>query len=165
VVAGPSVDAVADDPEGARVFGQLEQTWRALPDGLRRSVHLALLPMQDSEENAAIVNALQRRAAVIVQKSLEEGFGLTVTEAMWKRRPVIASAVGGIREQIRDGVDGLLVHDPRNLVEFAQLLGRVLADQGFGNRLGDSAYERVRANYLSVTALEGWSALLRSLLA
>jgi trehalose synthase len=164
VLAGPSVDAVADDPEGARVFGQLEQAWRGLSLALRRSVHLALLPMQDSEENAAIVNALQRHAAVIVQKSLEEGFGLTVTEAMWKRRPVIASAVGGIREQIRDGIDGLLLQDPRNLAEFADLLRRVLSDRALGNRLGETAYERVRANYLSVTALEGWASLVRFLM-
>jgi trehalose synthase len=164
VLAGPSVDAIADDPEGARVFGQVEHAWRALPDGLRRAVHLALLPMQDTEENAAIVNALQRHAAVIVQKSLEEGFGLTVTEAMWKRRPVVASAVGGIREQIRDGIDGLLVHDPRDLGEFAGLLRRVLSDRALGAKLGDQAHERVREKYLSVAALEGWASLLRVLL-
>ncbi|HZU85821.1 MAG TPA: glycosyltransferase [Polyangiaceae bacterium] len=163
VLAGPSVDAVADDPEGAQVFADLESRWRALADGVRRSIHLALLPMRDSEENAAIVNALQRHAAVIVQKSLEEGFGLTVTEAMWKRRPVVASAVGGIREQLRDGEDGLLLDDPTDLVAFAGLLRRVLSDEALAGRLGAAAYERVRARYLSVTALEGWASLVRLL--
>ena len=70
--------------------------------------------MDDAEENAAIVNAIQRRAAVVVQKSLAEGFGLTVTEAMWKGRPLVVSRVGGIQDQIVDGVDGLTV-DPRDL--------------------------------------------------
>jgi trehalose synthase len=164
VLAGPSVDSVADDPEGAQVFSQLEHVWRGLPQGTRKSIHLALLPMQDNEENAAIVNALQRHAAVIVQKSLEEGFGLTLTEAMWKRRPVVASAVGGMRDQIRDGVDGLLLRDPRDLAGFAELLRRILADEAFGERLGTAAFERVRTNYLSATALMGWAALVRLLL-
>jgi trehalose synthase len=163
VLAGPCVTAVADDPEGAKVFGDLQQAWLGLPASLRRSVHLALLPMDDEEENAAIVNALQRHAAVIVQKSFQEGFGLTVTEAMWKRRPVVASAVGGIQDQIRDGVDGLLVKDPRDLAEFAGLLRRVLADEHLARTLGDAAYDRVRDEYLSINALERWAELIRAL--
>ena len=71
--------------------------------------------MADTEENAAIVNALQRHATIVVQKSLNEGFGLTVAEAMWKARPVVGSATGGIQEQIEDGVSGLLLQDPRDL--------------------------------------------------
>ena len=83
-------------------------------------MHLASIPMDDVDENAIIVNALQRHAAVVVQKSLVEGFGLTVTEAMWKGRPVVASRVGGIQDQITDGRDGLLVDDPHDLEEFAE---------------------------------------------
>jgi trehalose synthase len=162
VLAGPNVTAVADDPEGAKVFGELQQAWLALPTAFRRSVHLAMLPMEDDEENAAIVNALQRHAAVIVQKSLQEGFGLTVTEAMWKRRPVIASAVGGIQDQIRDGIEGLLVHDPRDLGQFAALLRRVLTDTELAQRLGDAAYKRVRDEYLSTTSLERWAEVVRA---
>jgi trehalose synthase len=120
--------------------------------------------MQDADENAAIVNALQRHAAVVVQKSLQEGFGLTVTEAMWKRRPVVASAVGGIQDQIDDGVDGLLLRDPRDLDELASALRRVLADEELARRLGEAAYKRVRDNYLSITALEQWARLLVLLL-
>jgi trehalose synthase len=163
VLAGPSLGAVADDPEGARVFADVERAWRALPDALRRFVHLALLPMADIEENAAIVNALQRHAAVVVQKSLQEGFGLTVTEAMWKRRPVVASAVGGIQDQIRDGVDGLLVHDPRDLGEFARLVHLALTDEALARRLGDSAHERVCEHYLVATAMERWAVLVSEL--
>jgi len=100
---------------------------------------------------------------VIVQKSLQEGFGLTVTEAMWKRRPVIASAVGGIQDQIRDGVDGLLVKDPRDRGEFESLLRTALSNDGLARRLGEAAYERVRDHYLSVNALERWAELIRAL--
>ena len=114
---GPDVFAVADDPEGATVFEDTEAAWRELPPRVRRRVHLALLPMDDADENAVIVNALQRRADVVVQKSLAEGFGLTVSEAMWKARPVVATNVGGIRDQIEDGVTGRLV-EPRDLRAF-----------------------------------------------
>jgi trehalose synthase len=164
VIAGPNVHAVADDPEGEKVFADLERVWRALPDSVRRCVHLALLPMVDNEENAAIVNALQSHAAIIVQKSLREGFGLTVTEAMWKGRPIVASAVGGIPDQIRDGVDGLLTRDPADLDEFAILLRRVLGDEALAARLGASARERAGQHYLSVAALENWANLVRQLL-
>jgi trehalose synthase len=161
VLAGPSVRAVADDPEGAKVFADVQQAYLGLPDAVRRCVHLALLPMTDNEENAAIVNALQRHAAVIVQKSFVEGFGLTVTEAMWKRRPVVATAVGGIQDQIRDGVDGVLIRDPKDLTEFGNALRRVLTDEPLAERLGEAGYQRVRDNYLSVSALEKWAELIR----
>ncbi|MCL2449768.1 MAG: glycosyltransferase, partial [Polyangiaceae bacterium] len=164
VLAGPSLGSVADDPEGAEVFGEVEQAWRALPEALKRPVHLALLPMDDLEENAAIVNALQRHAAVIVQKSLQEGFGLTVTEAMWKRRPVVASDVGGIRDQVRDGVDGLLLRTPSDLGEFAAAVRRILCDASLAKRLGESGHERVRENYIIVSALERWADLFEDLL-
>jgi trehalose synthase len=161
VLAGPSAGSVADDPEAATVFGDLQRAWLALPTAVRRTVHLAMLPMEDEEENAALVNALQRHAAVIVQKSLQEGFGLTVTEAMWKRRPVVASAVGGIQDQIRDGVDGILVHAPSDLDEFARALRQVLSDDALAERLGEAGYRRVREHYVSVSALEHWAKLVR----
>jgi trehalose synthase len=163
VLAGPGAHAVADDPEGSQVFGEVFQAYLALPEARRKRVNLALLPMTDPEENAAIVNALQRHAAVIVQKSIVEGFGLTVTEALWKRRPVIASAVGGILDQITDGVDGLLVRNPRDVVEFSDALRRVLSDEDLAERLGEAGYRCVRDRYLSVTALEKWAELLRQL--
>ena len=86
-----------------------------MPDAVRRRIHLASIPMDDVDENAIIINALQRHAYLVVQKSLVEGFGLTVTEAMWKARPVIASRVGGIQDQIVDERDGLLIADPSDL--------------------------------------------------
>src|SRR6185312_10332505 len=100
VLAGPATAGVADDPEGAEVLDEAFAAWRALPAPARARVHLACLPMDDAEENGAIVNALQSRADVVVQKSLAEGFGLTVAEAMWKGRPMVGSRVGGIQDQI-----------------------------------------------------------------
>ena len=90
VLAGPVVSAVADDPEGGQVLQDCWNRWRQLPHAIRRRVQLVCLPMHDLEENAAIVNALQRHAAIVTQKSIAEGFGLTVAEAMLKGTPVVA---------------------------------------------------------------------------
>jgi trehalose synthase len=160
VLAGPNVRAVVDDPEGAEVFDQVVDAWRALPHASRRAIHLVNLPMADPEENGAIVNALQRHAAVVVQKSLQEGFGLTVSEAMWKARPVVASARGGIQDQIEDGRTGLLLEDPSDLEAFGELLHRVLDDPGLASTLGDNARESVRERTLGLLSLERWAALI-----
>ena len=148
MLAGPEVSGVADDPEGAEVLADCREEWNHLPSAVRRRVHLACIPMDDVDENAIIVNALQRHAAVVVQKSLVEGFGLTVTEAMWKGRPVVASKLGGIQDQIADGRDGLLVEDPYDIDEFAEVLRRPLGDAGLADRLGAAAHARVLEEYV-----------------
>jgi trehalose synthase len=148
ILAGPAADSVSDDPEGEEVLRQVQDDWAALPGSLRARVHLACLPMDDLEENGAIVNALQRRADVLVQKSLAEGFGLTVTEGMWKARPVVASGVGGIQDQITHGVNGLLV-DPRDLTAFGRAVHTLLEDREQARRMGAEAHRRVREAYLA----------------
>lgn len=148
LLAGPDSSSVSDDPEGASVFEATSQAWRGLPDATRRRVHLALLPTDDVEENAVMVNALQRHAAVVVQKSLEEGFGLTVTEAMWKGRPIVASARGGIRDQIESGISGILLEDPTDLGSFGAAVGSLLEDGSYAHRLGEAAAKRARELYL-----------------
>jgi trehalose synthase len=163
VLAGPNVNAVTDDPEGQASFAAVLDAWRALPQSLRSRVHLASLPMADVSENAAIVNALQRHATVMVQKSLHEGFGLTVTEAMWKARPVVASAVGGIQDQIEDGESGLLLKDPRDLDGFAEALNRLLASPEEARRIGQCARERVRERFLGVRHLLEYARLIEDL--
>jgi trehalose synthase len=100
------------------------------------------LPMERPEVHAEIVNAVQRHAAVIVQKSLAEGFGLTVTEAMWKARPLVVSAVGGLVDQVEHGRDGLLVRDPTDLDACAEAIGLLLRDPELAARLGRSAHRR-----------------------
>jgi trehalose synthase len=136
----------------------------ALPARDRARVQLVCLPMEDLRENAMIVNAAQRHAAVVVQKSLSEGFGLTVTEAMWKGRPLVASAVGGIREQIVDGEHGLLLDDPHDLGAAARAIGRLLADRPLAERLGKQARERVAQQFLPDRHLLDYAALLDELL-
>lgn len=160
VLAGPNVNSVADDPEGAAVLDEVFAEWRRLPHADRNRIHLACLPMADVEENAAIVNALQRHAAVVVQKSLREGFGLTVTEAMWKGRPIVASAVGGIQDQIEDRLHGLLLADPTDSEAFAAALRRLLEDGDFARQLGNNARERVRDNFLGMRHLVQYTRLL-----
>jgi trehalose synthase len=149
ILAGPNVSAVADDPEGAEVLNEVWAAWRELPHARRSRVHLSCLPMADIEENAAIVNALQRHATVVVQKSLEEGFGLTVAEAMWKSRPVVASAVGGIQDQIQDGVTGVLLEDPTDIDTFGRLVLDLLNDPQRAQEIGARAREHVRRNFLA----------------
>jgi trehalose synthase len=160
VLAGPGGDSVSDDPEGLEVFESVLEHWKNLPEGHRKRVHLANLPTVDLQENAAIVNALQRHAAVVVQKSLKEGFGLTVTEAMWKARPLIASAVGGIQDQIEHGVSGLLLRDPADVGSFAALLGQVLHDPALAERLGREARARVTRDFLGLRSLLQFAELI-----
>jgi trehalose synthase len=164
VLAGPEVSGVSDDPEGAQVLAECIRAWRELPPWIRDHIHLACLPMDDVDANALMVNALQRHAYTVVQKSLVEGFGLTVTEAMWKGRPVIASAVGGIQDQILSGEHGLLVADPYDLDAFAGALARILENPELASRLGGAGRERVRDMYLGDRHLLMYSELFAQLI-
>lgn len=153
VLAGPDTGGVSDDPEGATVYEEVEEAWRRLGDEDRARVHLVSLPMNDLEENGAMVNAIQRGADVVVQKSLAEGFGLTVAEAMWKRRPVVGSCVGGIQDQIVDGETGCLVADPRDLAGFGAAIESVLADPERAEAMGEAGRQRVIDRYLAIHRL------------
>ncbi len=164
VLAGPVVSAVADDPEGADVLQDCWDAWRRLPHHARSRVALACIPMADLEENAVIVNALQRHATIVVQKSLAEGFGLTVSEAMYKGRPVIGSAVGGISDQIVDGDSGVLLPDPTDLAAFAGTLAQLLSAPERLATMGARAHERVVDHFLPDTQLARWSLLVSAVL-
>jgi len=164
VLAGPDVGAVADDPEGLQVLRECVETWRALPTPGRDRVHLVCLPMHDDEENAVIVNAIQRRSAVVVQKSLVEGFGLTVTEAMWKRRPVVASRIGGIQDQIQHGRSGMLLDAPADLAAFGDLVVDLLDHPDVARELGRAAQATIRGRYLAPHGLMRYASVLQGLL-
>jgi trehalose synthase len=163
-LVGPSTASVSDDPEGQLVLDEITEEWRSLPDDVRDRVHLVSLPMDDPEQNGALVNAIQRHAAIVVQKSLAEGFGLTVTEAMFKGRPVIASAVGGIADQIDDQVSGVLIPDPRDLEAFGRAVLHVLEDPDLAARLGAAARQRVIEVFLPDTSLDQWNEAVLSAL-
>lgn len=164
VLAGPVVTSVADDPEAAEVLNQVWREWSALPHSARSRVQLVCLPMVDPDENAAIVNALQRHATVVVQKSLEEGFGLTVTEAMYKGRAMVASNIGGIPDQITDRVNGLLVSDPTDLEAFGALVSELLNQPELRADLGKHARESVIEGFLPDTSLTRWGEVITMVL-
>ncbi|HET6563644.1 MAG TPA: glycosyltransferase [Marmoricola sp.] len=148
MLVGPDVSGVTDDPEGAEVLAECKEIWEQQSETARERIHLCTLPMDDVDENAHLVNALQRHASVVVQKSLVEGFGLTVAEPMWKAKAVVASAVGGIQDQIVDGECGLLLPDPTDLDGFAERVLELVNDPERAERLGAAARERVRDLFL-----------------
>jgi trehalose synthase len=162
-LVGPISAAVSDDPEGSVVYGDVAESWRRLERGTRHRIHLVSLPMDDLDENAAMVNAIQRRAEVIVQKSIAEGFGLTVAEAMWKARPVVASRIGGIQDQIVDGESGVLIDDPHDLRAFAAAIEGLLSDPARARRLGEGARRRVKERFLAIGRLREYVDLVASL--
>lgn len=163
-LVGPETEGVHDDPEGAGVYERVAARWHALDDERRRRAHLISLPMDDLKRNASMVNALQRRSDLIVQKSLAEGFGLTVAEAMWKAKPVVASGVGGIQDQVEDGKTGILVADPRDLPAFARAIEDLAADPDRAAEMGAAGREHVRDSYLAIDRLREYVELLTRLI-
>lgn len=139
-------NVATDDPEGERIY-------RKLLDYQNKNIKI--LSVQDS----ALVNALQRKATVVVQKSLKEGFGLTVTEAMWKGAAVIGGNVGGIKYQIDDGINGFLVS---SIDEAAEKIIKLVEDESLRRKIGKNAREGVRNNYLLSNCLENYLDLFNS---
>jgi trehalose synthase len=163
MLVGPSVKDVSDDPEGAAVYADCLLQWRDLSPAVRARILLVTLPLDDIDQNAAMVNALQRHATVIVQKSLAEGFGLTVAEGMWKGRPVIGSAVGGIIDQIADGT-GILLRDPADLRAFGSAARLLLDDRDQAAWMGKAAHAYVQEQYLGDVHLLRYARLLGTLI-
>ena len=163
LLVGLSVEGVTDDPEGAVVPWPSVSTHGG--SARRRPAAdpgLVSLPMDDFDENAAMVNVLQRHATVVVQKSLAEGFGLTVAEAMWKAKPVVASAVGGIVDQIGEGT-GILLPEPADLAAFGSAARLLLGDPAQAARMGQAAHAHVRENYVGHVHLMRYGRLLVTL--
>jgi len=139
-------NVATDDPEGQEVFESLL--------GCKEERILIL-----TAEDSALVNALQRRAAVVLQKSLREGFGLTVTEAMWKGAAVIGGACGGIRHQIEDGANGFLVS---SVEEAARRIVQLVGDEALRRRIGAAARDSVRGRFLMSRLAEQYLDLFES---
>ena len=142
--------AVSDDPEGERVLAEVREAAKGDPD-----IHVLVMQPGTGRD----VNALQRAATIVVQKSLREGFGLTVTEAMWKAKPVIGGAVGGIRRQILQGSTGFLTHSVEGV---AYRIRQLLGNPDLARHLGENAKRYVTENFLPTAYLKRW---LLSLLA
>jgi trehalose synthase len=135
-----------DDPEGVVLYDHLLK---------HRSERIIIM----SQNDTALVNALQHKAAVVLQKSLKEGFGLTVSEAMWKGTPVIGGNVGGIRYQIEDGVNGFLVS---NINETAARIVEVIKNPDLRHRLGKNARKKVLQKFLLIRLVEQYVDMLNS---
>lgn len=148
VLAGPDPNAIADDPGGLEVFEGIVDHLDGICDDLAARVHLVRTSGTDLEGTAFIINAIQSRATVITQKSLCEGFGLTITEGKWKAKPVVASRVGAIPAQVDHGVDGMLVDDPTDLEVFGMAVGRLLRQPKQAERIGGAARRSVEHNFL-----------------
>ena len=148
VLAGGSA---SDDPEAEDVLHRVRERAKGHPD-----IHLLMLPPDSHLE----INALQRASAVVVQKSLKEGFGLTVAEALWKARPVVASAVGGIPLQVKHRYSGLLVHSVEGA---ASAIKQLLNNADYAKRLGENGREHVRQNFLLTRHLQDYLLMVLTL--
>lgn len=133
-----------DDPEGEQVLREVQEAAANDPD-----IHVLLLPPFSDLE----INALVRGSTVVIQKSIREGFGLTVSEALWKRKPVIGSAVGGIKLQVIDGVTGFLVHSVEGA---AGRIAQLLRDRKLRDRMGENGYQHVKQNFLITRHLKDY---------
>jgi len=140
----------SDDPEGIEVYEEVIAKARQDKD-----IHLLMLPQNDIE-----VNALQRASTVIVQKSIREGFGLTITEALWKAKPVVASSVGGIPLQIKHKYSGLLCH---SIEGAAFAIKQFLNSPAYAQKLGENGREHIRNNFLITRHLRDYMLLFLSL--
>lgn len=160
VLAGPDPASVQDDPEGARVLEELVAAYLALEPEIQADVAILALPMASVRENALMVNALQHCSTVVVQNSLREGFGLTATEAMWKRTALLGSTACGLRQQIRDGIDGRLNSHPEDPMAVAEMLVGMLGDAAGRDRWSRSAQRRVHDDFLVFAQLRKWLRLL-----
>ncbi len=140
----------SDDPEGIEVFEEVKEQAKDDPD-----IHILMMPHNNIE-----VNALQRLSTVILQKSLKEGFGLTVAEALWKSKPVVASNVGGIPLQIKHKYSGLLCHSVEGA---AFAIKQLLNNPGYAKKLGESGREHIKNNYLLTRHLKEYMLLFLSL--
>lgn len=163
IIAGPAAGAVTDDPGGRAVLRATRAEWHALPAKSRERIDIVSLPMADLDENALMVNALQRQAAVVVKKSLQEGFGLGVTEGLWKARPVVASSVGGHKDQIEHRRTGLLLEHPSDLREFAAAVDEMLGSDSAPG-LAAAGREHVREHFLADSHFVNWISILGKIL-
>jgi trehalose synthase len=157
-LAGPDPRMITDDPEGIVVLRELRAAYDALPPAIKATVFLCELPMHDPVENALIVNALQRSSFIIVQNSIAEGWGLTATEALFKRVPFIGTQKAvGLRSQVEHGVTGVLVQgDPSDPMNVGRALNLLIGDSLLREDVAVNGQRRATDRYLQYTQLSSW---------
>lgn len=165
VLAGPDPASIQDDPEATEVFEELKAAYLDLEPSIQDDIAIVALPMVSLEENALMVNALQRASSIVVQNSIREGFGLTITEAMWKHVPILSNARAcGPRQQVRDGLDGRMVEDPEDEEALAEAISSMLDDPLARDAWGRSSQRRVHQEFLVFSQLRAWFRLIEHLL-
>jgi trehalose synthase len=160
VLAGPDPESIQDDPEAVAELQALSCKFLALPASLQPDVAILSLPMASRKQNHLVVNALQRCATVVVQNSVQEGFGLTATEAMWKSRPVLVTPAAGLRAQVHDGQEGRITPGAHDVPALAEILAKMLADTHARERWGANAHHRVARHFTVLHSLVAWLDLL-----
>ncbi len=163
ILVGPDPLSIQDDPEGCEVLKDLCASYLRLEPAIQKDVVLLTLPMNSRMNNAFMVNSLQTASSIIVQNSIREGFGLTLTEAMWKGTPVLGSSACGLRQQIHDRVHGRVVCCPEDPEEISQVLGEMLGADEELNRWSRNAQARVHQKFLIFNQVRAWLRILQKI--
>ncbi len=162
ILGGPDPAFVSDDPEGEEVLNELVEQYRAIDPSLQEDIAILLLPLDNPKENALIVNAIQRFSNIVVQNSIQEGFGLTATEAMWKQRPVLVSGAAGLRFQVQHDINGKINEDPKDIQQLAEMLRIMLNSPKEREKWGFNGQVRVIENFTLFSQINSWLSLLAS---
>lgn len=163
IFGGPDPLYVSDDPEGMEVLNELIEQYKNVSPELQEDIAILLLPLDNPKENALIVNALQRSSSFVVQNSIQEGFGLTATEAMWKQRPVLVSGAAGLEYQVKHKVNGLINQDPKDIDALAEVLEKMLNSPKERDKWGFNARNRVIDKFTLFSQINSWLKLLASI--
>ena len=160
VLAGPDPAFVSDDPEGEAVLKELTAQYQSVDPEMQNDIAILLMPLDNPKENALIVNALQRSSTIIVQNSIQEGFGLTATEAMWKRKPVLVSGAAGLKFQVEHDKNGKINEDPTDITKLAETLAYMLNHPKERDKWGFNGQLRVIQNFTLFSQLISWLEVL-----
>jgi len=161
VIAGPSVLAISDDPEMAETYESIVKAWRDLPRKTRAKIQIACLPMKDQEESDAMVNALQSHASVICYWSLKAGMGLSLIEALWKRKPLIATGFEAIQDYLEGQPRQLLSCGPGDLQDLEKVLKRVLSDVELREEMCSKGHDKACQCYVAFNIIAQYIQVLR----
>ncbi len=156
ILAGPDLGSVSDDPEGLEVLNTIIREYIELPEEIQRDIAILLLPMNSAKENALIVNSLQRSSNIIVQNSIQEGFGLTATEAMWKSIPIVVSSATGLMQQVTDGVEGRVNPDASDPEKLKDILFEIIQNPDLRDEMGRNGKHRVVRQFNVLQQLILW---------
>ena len=158
-----NVRFTADDPEGEEVLSELIAFYKSLSADMQKDIGLFLLPLDNPKENALIVNALQRCSRIVVQNSIQEGFGLTATEAMWKQTPVLVSGAAGLKFQVADEETGKINEDPTDIPGLAKTLEYMINHPKELDKWAFSAQSRVVEHFTLFSQIQAWLKLFNLL--